>query len=112
MAAPVAAQPHQDDWQMKALLSAKMVSAAADVGTSMYAFGQQGDRFREANPALRWVQDKPVAFSVVKMGLEVGVGLLAWELHKTHPRLAKCLLLGSTLGTVAIVASNARQLRD
>lgn len=92
------------------LIASQIVLQAADLSTSEYTFGRDPMHYHEANPALRWAQDKPVAMGVSKMSMAVTFSWILLKVHKQHPMLS--VMMASLMDAVesAVVWSNHRQL--
>lgn len=87
-----------------------MVMQGADLATSMYAAGRGG--FRERNPLLRPpLQDHPVAFATVKMGLSAVVIYSLMRLHYKKPHLALGLAIAGAVAFGAVAVSNSHVIR-
>lgn len=91
VARPAHAQEHREGPKATvlthALIGATLVGHFTDISTTMYGIG--GHRLREANPALRWAQDRPVAMAVVKGGLATLSADLLLRRHVRHPKSTK-----------------------
>ena len=98
--------PHEPTL-LHALIGAAMVAHGADLATTMYCRGAR--TCAEANPALRWLQDDPVAFAAVKMGLAAGTSYALLRLHRSHPRIVTVMAVAQ-VGAFSYVAwRNRRQ---
>lgn len=69
----------------KIAIGANGVCAFADLATSMYGFGAK--TLNEQNKALAWAQDDPIAFAVVKGGMNVGATYVYVKGYDDHPLL-------------------------
>lgn len=67
----------------KVALATQLTLQGIDLAQSMYVFG--AGYGHELNPALAPLQNNPVAFGGVKMGIAVGTGWAILELYKRHP---------------------------
>lgn len=105
VAAPVSAQTRHDGW-LHLALGAYMTAQGADLATSCYAFGRGG--FRETNPLLRPLQDKPVAFAIAKMGIASVTSYGLVRLHRTRPKTALVLAVAGTSLFSVIAVHNSR----
>lgn len=85
------------------------ITLGAGQGADIYSTGIcVGRGSHEANPALRPLEGHPVAFGAAKIGVASSIGLAAWRLRESHPRLALLInLSGGALG-FALGARNAR----
>ena len=94
-----------------ALLATSFVLHGMDNSVSMYRFGQDPQRFREANPLLRPLQNQPEAFGAVKMGMATGINWFLLEQHKKHPKLVVASLIINNSLMLVVVGRNARVTR-
>lgn len=102
---PAAAQaPHA--WPLHLSLASSITAEAADLSVSMYSFGRGG--FREANPVLRPLQDRPIQFAIAKMGTAAGASYLFVRIHDKHPRWAVALSIANTVLKSYIAVRNQR----
>lgn len=85
LALPAAAAA-QGERVQHVVISGYAATCGVDLSITMYGIG--AGHFREANPALRWAQDKPVRMSVVKMSSCVAVSALLVRSHRTQPKAA------------------------
>lgn len=104
-ATPAAAQ---GDGVTKTLVAANGVSSMVDYGVTMYGVGT--GQFREANPALRWAEHRPVAMGVTKGAVLVGTTYAILTLRKSHPKWALVTAIGVTTLNVYVATRNARML--
>lgn len=64
----------------------------------------------EANPALRWAQDKPIALGAAKMGLAAALQLFNLKyLHPHSPKAAFWFNVAQTCVFTAVAVRNTRQ---
>src|SRR6185436_5020504 len=70
-----------------------LITASADLSSSMYHIGQ--GTAREVGFGAPW-QDSPVAFTVTKSAMAAGFALALERLHKTKPKTAVVLGLAAT----------------
>lgn len=116
-AAPASAQsgqePTQCGPQRDPLYRVSQVSAliahGMDLATTADAMSRPG--YREANPALRWASDTPLALGATKMALAAGSLLIAHELHRSgHRRWAIAVNFITTGLITAVAVQNARKV--
>lgn len=65
-------------------VSAFMVGQFTDISITQHYIGK--GVFQEANPLLRWAEQKPVAMAAVKGSIAVAVSWLLLAKHKDHPK--------------------------
>lgn len=110
-ATPAAAQTAEHhEWWLHGAIFAQGVLATADLSTSSWAKGHDGDRYTEANPLLRWAADDPVALAVAKMSVD---GAITWWLVKHHAKRPKVVLTIAVIKGIAsayIAHRNAKTL--
>ena len=95
---------------LHAMIVTNVTLNGIDTAQSMYLFGKDPQRFREANPLLRPLQQNPEAFAVVKMGTAAAIDLFLLHMDRKHPH-SKPLKIASVLlnlGTGFVVLSNRR----
>ena len=80
----------------------------ADLSTTAWCRG--ANTCHEANPALRWAEDSPMALGVTKMGVAAGLQLLNYRIWKTHPKTALAINVGQMILFSAIAVRNTRTL--
>jgi len=91
---------------MHGAIAASMLAHAADLGTTMYALGKDPDHFKEANPILRPLSDQPVAFSLAKFGVAVGLNYLLLKQHQRHPKATLIAAIASAVVTGYVAKRN------
>lgn len=101
--------PSDPGW-LHAAVAGSIIAHAADISTTMYCRGAR--TCSEANPALRWLQDQPIAFAAAKMTVAVGMNYALLRLHKRHPKLTLALALAQVGGYGYISYRNAQTLPD
>jgi hypothetical protein len=75
----------------------------------MYRFGQNPQRFHEANPILRPLQDNPVLFSAAKMGLSTGVNWALLHHRQKHPQMVKWILIAQNSMMIYVAIHNSQR---
>ena len=107
--APAAAQaptPEREALLTHILVGSMMVGHFTDISTTMYGIG--GHRLKEANPALRWAQDKPIAMAISKGSIAaVSAGLLLKYHHKSA-RWSQIIAGGLSAGLFYISYRNSK----
>lgn len=75
----------------------------------MYGLGS--GRVYEANPIIRSLANHPVAFGVVKAGLDGAALTTIYRARKQHPKLAVAVLVAFAAGQAAVVIHNGQHLK-
>lgn len=105
LAAPVQAQTSP---AFRLSTAAAITAHGMDLSTTAWCRG--AGTCVEANPALRWAADKPVALGAAKMGLAAGLQLLNLKyIHPRSPRGAFWFNVAQTCVFTAIAVRNTRQ---
>jgi hypothetical protein len=101
----LAQQSAHEDTLTHTLIGATMVAHFADISTTMYCVGR-GD-CHEANPALRWAQDRPIAMAVVKGSIATASAGRLLKYHKEHPKAARWTAVAITVAISWLSYRNA-----
>lgn len=89
---------------------AALMAHGMDLATTADALSRPG--FHEANPALAWASDQPLALGATKMALAAGSLLIAHELHRSgHRHWAIVANIATTALITTVAIRNARQTR-
>ena len=88
-------------------LVAAIAAHTADITTTAYCLGQ--GTCREANPALRWAEDKPVALGLTKGAMAGSLQLIpAYLARHGHEKWAIVFNVAQTVAFTGIAMRNAR----
>lgn len=109
LALVLAQQPEPHRGWLHVAIGAHVLAQFADISTTEYALGT--GRYREANPLMRGIANRPIRASLVKGGYAVGTSYLLLKLHRSHPRLAFGIAAGSAVFTGIVAAHNASLVR-
>ena len=93
-------------WRKSVAVTVSVGCEAADLATSMYAFGQRTGV--ELNPLLAGVQDDPLRFAARKVALAAPAHVWALWLWDRQPVLARMLLYGNGAMKCWVASRNDR----
>jgi hypothetical protein len=96
-------------WLSHALIGAYVAASATDLSTTMFCRGAKS--CVELNPALRPLQDRPLAFGLVKGAASAAIAYLLIRVHRTHPRVVRVVAGVLAAGSFAIAVRNEREAR-
>jgi hypothetical protein len=96
-------------WLSHALIGAYVAASATDLSTTMFCRGAKS--CVELNPALRPLQDRPLAFGLVKGAASAAIAYLLIRVHRTHPRVVRVVAGVLAAGSFAIAIRNEREAR-
>lgn len=106
--AQVPAEPPKDHAFRVGIVTLAAVSGA-DIATTAQAAERGG--FREGNLVFKGVFAQPAVLGFVNGAMSAAVGLLAYDLHKPHPKIARWIVWWWAIFRGAIVIHNVRTLR-
>jgi hypothetical protein len=94
---------------VKVLTAANGIASMVDYGVTMYGVGDGS--LREANPAMKWAERRPVAMGVVKGAILAGTSVAILKISRKHPKraLLTAILVTSLNSYVAI--RNAKMMK-
>ena len=100
----------QSDRVLRVSFAAAVTAHGADIATSCYCLGAK--TCHELNPALRWAEDKPLAFGAAKMGIATGTLLASAALaRRGHRKTALIVNIAQAVVFTSIALRNARTTR-
>lgn len=100
----------QSNRALRASFVAAVAAHTADITTTAYCLGAR--TCREANPALRWAESRPVALGLTKGAMAGALQLIPYHLQKRgHRKAAFWFNVGQAVGFTALAIRNARHGR-
>lgn len=90
-------------------VSAFMVGQFTDISITQHYIG--AGVFQEANPLLRWAEQKPVAMAAVKGSVAVAVSWLLLAKHKDNPKAVFWTSVALASAQAAITYHNYKESR-
>lgn len=94
-----------------AVIASSMIAHGADLSTTSWALGKNGDRFKEANPLLRPFSDDPVKLAIAKMGTATLANYILLKMHVKHPKVVIAVGIAQTIAIGFVAHRNAQLVR-
>lgn len=101
--------PDPPEWLVHGAIASQGVGQFSDGLTTMYAMGTGG--FTEANPLLRWAEDRPVWMGVAKGTVAAVLTYTLIRLHRTRPKTTLVAAIGLTVLQAWVTHHNLQTIR-
>jgi hypothetical protein len=94
------------------LNSGIIVLHSIDTAETMYMLGKYPELFREANPILRELQDRPTLFAITKAGMALGSNIAINRMTRNRPKTRWAIKVAQVGLMSWVVIHNSRIKRE